>query len=53
MDVNRFDIAVINVSESIGRITNENVRREPLNCVTKFYSSSLKAVIGGTARFVF
>jgi hypothetical protein len=53
MLVNLFDIAAMNVSGIIGRNTTESVKNGPLNYVTKFYSSNLKAAILVTARFVF
>jgi hypothetical protein len=52
MVVNLFDIAALHVSGTIDRNTNENVKNGPLNCVTKFYLGSLKAVILVIARFV-
>ena len=53
MAVNLFNIAALNVRGGIGRNTDESVKKGPLNYVTKFYSSNLKAAILVTARFVF
>ena len=52
MVANLFDIAVLNVSGSIVRNTNESARIEPLNYVMKFCFGNLKAAIMETARFV-
>jgi len=46
------DIAAINAIKITGRNTKRIAKKEWLNCVTKFYSSSLKAAMTATARSV-
>eukprot|EP00985_Skeletonema_marinoi_P011104 scaffold5247_cov158-Skeletonema_marinoi.AAC.6 len=46
------DIAATHVKKIIGCNTKRSARRERLNYVTKYYSSSLKAVMRATARSV-
>jgi len=52
MVVDLFNIVAMHVRWIIGLDTTANVKKGPLNCVTKSYSNNQKTPISVTAQFV-